>query len=371
MGRTWSEVTTVQHLWQRLAALAEWQSLTALGAIVFITGLHYGTAIDRGPLHDLYRRLYYIPVIYGAVRYGAVGGVLLSVTVAFMYIPHLIALLAGHPDRWVDNVADLVLLLVVGILTGALVDALCRRERLAAIGSHASRLVHDVRSPMSAISAGARMMARPDLDDEAREEMADIVVAQVQRLADMSGEVLEYARGNDHLELRDCHLNELVEEVAGLQRNRLQEAGVHLDVSLGDDAVLRADPAGLHRVLTNLLENAKEAVSDGGRVQLTTAARGAKALIRVWDDGPGIPDEIADRIFEPFVTHGKHQGTGLGLAIAKEIVAAHGGELTAESRPGQGATFTISLPLRGGQAPATEAVPALPGQPGERGEASC
>ncbi|MFQ5809353.1 MAG: PAS domain-containing sensor histidine kinase [Armatimonadota bacterium] len=345
MDRSNSEKRRGRVFWQRLAALLEWQSLATVGAILILTALHYATAVRHGPYHDLYRRLYYIPVIYGAVRYGLLGGTLLSLTAVALYVPHLIHLLAAQPNGRVDNLAGVALLLVVGILTGALVDALSRRERLAAIGGHASRLVHDVRSPLGVIVPAARMMADPNTDGALRQEMAEMIVEQAHRLADMSGEVLEYARGSDYLALEECHVNQVAKEIADLRRDTLEAAGLELDVSLGEDAILRADAARLQRVITNLLENAKDAMPDGGRVQLATAAQGGRALIEVRDDGPGIPDEVADRLFEPFVTHGKSRGTGLGLAIAREIITAHGGEITVASSPGQGATFTISLPV--------------------------
>ncbi|MFQ5809352.1 MAG: PAS domain-containing sensor histidine kinase [Armatimonadota bacterium] len=337
-----------EMLWRRLARLGRWQAMAAMGAVLVITALHYATAIHHGPYHDLYRRLYYVPIIYAAVRYGLMGGALLSGTAGLMYLPHLMSLLAAYPDRRVDNLADVALLIVVGSLTGALVDALGRKDRLAAIGGHASRLVHDVHGPMTAISLSARLIADPHVDEGVRRQMAALIRDTAERLADMSAEVLQYARGRDCARFDDCSLNDLVRDVAALYEQNLQAAGVELHLRLGDDVCLRADAALLRRALTNLLENAKEAAGGGGNVTLATAAEAGKALIQVRDTGPGIPDEVADTLFEPFVTHGKRKGTGLGLTIAKEIVATHGGELTASGSPGGGATFTISLPLLGG-----------------------
>lgn len=337
--------TTMRSLRQRFAAVTEGHALLALAAVLVITALHYATAPHHGPYHDLYRRLYYVPVIYGAVRYGLMGGALLSVSAGLMYLPHLIDLLVAQPDRRVDNVAGLALLLVVGILTGALVDALGRRERLAAIGGQVSRLVDDVRSPMSTISDTAILMAQPHVDRELRREMAGMIGQTAERLAAMGAEILQYARDREFLRSDDCSLNDLVRDVVGLYRQNLQAVGVEVRLRLGGDAVVRADRNRLRRALLNLLENAKEAMPKGGRLTLITEVIGREARIRVRDTGCGIADEIAGELFEPFVTRGKRWGTGLGLAIVKEIVNAHGGEVTGENSAGQGATFTISLPL--------------------------
>jgi signal transduction histidine kinase len=104
------------------------------------------------------------------------------------------------------------------------------------------------------------------------------------------------------------------------------------------------DETKMRRALYNIASNARDAMDAGG--QLTIATRAANGWVEfcVSDTGPGIPAEISETLFEPFVTHGKPTGTGLGLAIAKKAVEDHGGTISVETAPGQGATFTISLP---------------------------
>jgi signal transduction histidine kinase len=113
------------------------------------------------------------------------------------------------------------------------------------------------------------------------------------------------------------------------------------------DAQVRVDPNKLLRVLQNLVTNGAEAMPDGGTVRVICSCDGDSVEIRVSDEGPGIPEEIRESFFEPFVTHGKRSGTGLGTAIAKTLVEAHGGsiELTADSL---GATFLITIPICAG-----------------------
>jgi signal transduction histidine kinase len=105
---------------------------------------------------------------------------------------------------------------------------------------------------------------------------------------------------------------------------------------------LRVDPEKIKQVVINLVQNAIEAVSKEGEVVVESAMENGSALIRVRDDGPGLPEDLD--VFQLFVTT-KAQGTGLGLSIAQQIVMEHGGEIKAASEPGKGTTITVSLPV--------------------------
>jgi signal transduction histidine kinase len=104
------------------------------------------------------------------------------------------------------------------------------------------------------------------------------------------------------------------------------------------------DETKMRRALYNIASNARDAMEDGGSLTITTHSMNNTVEFRLSDTGPGIPQEIRDTLFEPFVTHGKPTGTGLGLAIAKKTIEDHGGEICVESEPGKGATFIISVP---------------------------
>jgi two-component system sensor histidine kinase HupT/HoxJ len=104
-------------------------------------------------------------------------------------------------------------------------------------------------------------------------------------------------------------------------------------------------PKRLARVFYNLAQNASDAMDGDGHVTLRIRLSGQEAVTELSDNGPGLPPELAGRLFEPFATHGKVKGTGLGLSICKRIVEDHGGWLTAENHPAGGAVFTIGLPV--------------------------
>jgi signal transduction histidine kinase len=125
---------------------------------------------------------------------------------------------------------------------------------------------------------------------------------------------------------------------------RSKSIGVHFD--LDTNVIVRGSFYELQQVVTNLLLNAKDAVPDRGNIWINVKTNGSTATLEVRDDGRGIPLEVIGRIFKPLVTTKRNTGgTGLGLAIAERIVQAHGGNIRVESKPEQGATFLITLPL--------------------------
>ncbi len=222
-------------------------------------------------------------------------------------------------------------------------------ERMAALGAMAGMLVHDFRGPMTVIRGYAETLAEGTLAEHDVRQRAGLIVQMVDRLERMTAETLDFAREGARLAARPWSAAELVADL--LQTIALEVPGLQLDsqVDLPAEARLAADADKLRRVLVNLAHNAREAMRGSGRLRLEARvagpAPGVLELI-VADEGPGVPEEIRERLFEPFVTSGKRLGTGLGLAVARRFVEDHGGriELLAE---GPGARFRIQLPLPG------------------------
>lgn len=145
------------------------------------------------------------------------------------------------------------------------------------------------------------------------------------------------------MNLQTVSLAALMEKFVFLHQDYLRQQKVELELKPLDVAV-KADSDKLLRVLQNLVYNAAEAFKEGGgRITVSGRVSDGEVEICVRDNGPGIPDDIKDNLFEPFVTAGKKGGTGLGLAIAKSIVEAHAGRISCESRPGEGSVFRIQL----------------------------
>jgi signal transduction histidine kinase len=230
-----------------------------------------------------------------------------------------------------------------------------RESRLAAIGEMTSTVVHDLRNPLTLLKGYA------DLAHRMAVRSGDAVIAgelvQVQaasdRLRRMVEEILDFARGGTpRLQLEPVAVRRFLDEALTPLSADLEERGIAAEVhlKLEDELRVNMDRDRMQRVLENLLKNAREAVASAAgvkRVFVRAWVEEEDALaIRVADSGPGIPEELADHLFEPFATTGKRQGTGLGLVTVRNLVKAHGGEIQVETEsPEGGAAFTVTLPL--------------------------
>jgi signal transduction histidine kinase len=126
--------------------------------------------------------------------------------------------------------------------------------------------------------------------------------------------------------------------------SQIRNSQIRLVIRFDETGRLTLDETRLTRCLANIIKNAKEALGDEGTITILIRDAGSQLNISISDDGPGIPELIRGRMFEPFVTYGKEHGTGLGMAIAKSTVDAHGGRIWLESEAGKGTTFHVELP---------------------------
>jgi signal transduction histidine kinase len=230
-------------------------------------------------------------------------------------------------------------------------------EKMAAVGTFASGLAHEVRNPLNSVALQLSLLERraaslePGVATEVK-ELIGIIREEIKRLDGLVSDFLELSRAS-RLQPRPTDLGALIDEVVRLLRPEARSQGVTLSrhTNGGPLPVLPLDAEKMKQVVINLLRNALEAMPGGGRVTLESAARDGSVVLSVRDTGPGLPEGLD--VFQLFVTT-KPRGTGLGLSLAQQIVVEHGGELSALSVPGQGATFTIKLPL-----PAAEHAPEL------------
>ena len=266
-------------------------------------------------------------------------------------------------------VAVIVVISVV-VFTGAVIVALLRRsdrrrveeEKLAAIGTATARILHQIKNPLQTIVLHADMLQDERIvsGPHQRREVCEAIVGESQRLVAMTDELSVYASGARRtLNRRPVRLDELVQQVTGVEAREAAETGLVLDASAIAPATVNGDAYYLRQVFENLVRNAREAMEgqdEPPRLRVSVARVGAQAEVRVTDNGPGIRPEILQSIFEPFVST-KGKGMGLGLSICREIVQGHGGRLDVESTLGQGTTFTVTLPLYT-EVPALNPVPA-------------
>jgi signal transduction histidine kinase/putative methionine-R-sulfoxide reductase with GAF domain len=218
-----------------------------------------------------------------------------------------------------------------------------KAERLAAIGQTLSGVVHDLKTPLTIINGYAQLVAKED-DGAARDDIKDKIQKQIKEIRGMTNELLAFARGESELLLRKVFISTFIKELTELLQGEFEEAGVSLSITSDFNGSLRMDESKMKRVVYNLARNALEATGDGGDFGIHITKGTRDVILTFKDDGPGIPNEIAGRLFESFATFGKENGTGLGLAIVKKFIEEHSGSIYAESEPGEGTTFTVTLP---------------------------
>jgi signal transduction histidine kinase len=222
---------------------------------------------------------------------------------------------------------------------------LLHSERLATIGTMASSISHDLRHPLTAVLANAEFLAEPDLPAKQREELYLEIRVAVHRLTDLIDSLLELSRPAGALSLTETAVEHSASRAIELIRAHPEFQKVTVGIASTGVHFAMCDPRKMERVFYNLLLNSCQSVqANGGHVSVSVENTSNQLAIRVVDDGPGLDPSIRDKVFHPFVSHGKENGTGLGLTIAQKIVQDHSGQLQVEeSAPGR-TVMCISLP---------------------------
>ncbi len=225
----------------------------------------------------------------------------------------------------------------------AMESRLVERERLAAVGELAAQVAHEIKNPLAGIRGACEILSEGHARDDPKNEISHEVIRQVDRLNRTVEDLLLFAHPKAiHPLPTDVH--ELLDRTLGVLLEDPQTRGIEIERHYaGDMGDLRIDPQQIEQVLFNVFLNAMQVMDYNGKIVVTTYRTGAGGRIAIRDNGPGVPDELGERIFKPFfTTHA--QGSGLGLAIVRNLVEAHGGTIVATSPPGGGAEFVITLP---------------------------
>jgi len=272
----------------------------------------------------------------------------------------------GFLNLWDERVPEafasdeIALMLEVGeqiatvVENSKLYERMRERDRLAALGEMAAGLAHEIRNPLGAIKGAAQYLAPAQVGDDDG-EILQVIIDEVDRLNAVVTQFLDYARPVKP-NVVPVDVNEVVDRTVKLLQVDLDES-IAIELQLDPAGPMAmSDPEQLKQVLVNLVQNAVQAMPAGGRITLSTGSshddpagfhlsgRSTDFVeIRVKDTGPGLPEEHREHIFVPFFTT-KKGGTGLGLAISQRIIRSHGGTISAQSRPGEGAEFLIRLP---------------------------
>jgi signal transduction histidine kinase len=231
---------------------------------------------------------------------------------------------------------------------------LLHSQKLAAIGELSSGIAHEINNPLAVITQeidlarelfGQQACPAPEDLDDIRSSLEEIA-KQVARCGQITHKLLNFARKMEPV-IQEEALERVIEDMAVLVEREATGRGVAIHRDYARDLPpVRTDVPLLRQVILNLLTNALHATPSGGTITLATGRRNGRAVIEVRDTGCGIPPENMAKVFDPFFTTKEPgKGTGLGLSLSHGIVARLGGNLTAQSSPGHGSTFTVSLPL--------------------------
>jgi len=345
--------------------------------IAVVSILHYATGKETHALHDVYRRLYYIPIILAAFAGGVRGGILAAVVICIVYYPHAFGHITHDPGRPIEKILEMVLYVVVGGVTGFLVsregrtqdrlretagslaetlaekermeEELIRAAKLAAVGKLSAGLAHEIRNPLTSIKGSAELLGDDFPDGHPKKELLDTLVREADRLNGVLTRFLSFARPLP-IDKRTFHPIEPIEEVVGLLTDRrgTEETEIVVHPPGEDIPEIEGDPERLRQVFLNVLLNAVQACGDrGGRVEIRFVREVGPERLRVEfdDSGSGFAVEALDNLFTPFFTT-RSDGTGLGLAISHRIVESHGGRIIVVDGPGGGARVVVELPIR-------------------------
>ncbi len=355
--------------------------LTAWLPCLLITVLHYRTPAHHGWVHDVARRLYYLPILFAAFSEGVRGGISLSAFASLIYFPHAFtSLVSRDPADALEKGLEILLYNIVAVVAGLLVDRerrerekqeqlarklsdaleeqqriesqLIRAGRLGALGEMTAGIAHEIKNPLHAMKGTAEIFRDIIPPDAPEHRMLDLHIGEIDRLAQTAERFLTFARPAP-ADRRPLDLREVVGRVVALVETQARKEGVKVTAAPYAEEkspIVSGDPDQLTQLLLNIAINGIQAMAPQGGGTLgffvDRERQGEKRIfvVRVVNTGPPIPEDRLERIFDPFFTT-KDSGTGLGLSIVSRIADQHDGVLSVRNlTDGKGVEFSLALP---------------------------
>ncbi|OGL40490.1 MAG: hypothetical protein A3C43_00875 [Candidatus Schekmanbacteria bacterium RIFCSPHIGHO2_02_FULL_38_11] len=376
--------------------------LTVALILFVITALHYFTPIRDKQFHDMFRRLYYIPIILGSFWFGIRGGISIPILAGFLFAPHVLFQWREFPTHEIDQYLEILIFMTVGIVTGFAAEKeksqrikyqqaaknlgisykklqdqtielmekeqqLIRADRLATMGELAAGLTHEIKNPLGSILGAAEIIKDDYLPNEKKHEFLEIMIKEVNRLNKVISNFLSFAKVKVP-SFKPSNINDVLNSVKDLVEFRLQKENIRVEIGLDKDLKdMLIDAEQLKQALLNIVLNSVQSMKNGGILKISTQVissdssdkgtdkaessdmdRQRLVEIIISDTGCGIPKENLTHIFNPFFTT-REEGTGLGLAITKRIIEDHSGNISVESEEGKGASFRVRVPMNRAQ----------------------
>lgn len=341
--------------------------------IVVISVLHYGTDAQHLWVHDVLRRLYYLPIIFAAFLAGLRGGLIAAGLVSLSYLPHAFLHLGPmaymDPADSLEKALEVVLYNLVAVVAGYLADSewkrraaleraleeqrrlqrqLVRAGRLGALGEVVAGIAHEIKNPLHSLRGTAEIVDPLIPADAEQRRLWEIHVSELARLERVAERFLSFARPHP-ISAGPLDLCDVARRLVELIGTDARKKDVEIEQQLPDEPVMvEGDRDQLAQVALNIALNAVNAIGDrGGRLRVSVVPdleHDGRAMhtLCIENDGPPIPEDEIEHLFDPF--HGSDdQGSGLGLSISERIVEQHDGTLHAENG-GLGVVFKVCLP---------------------------
>lgn len=356
-------------------------------SIIIISSLHYLTATNIHILHDIYQRLYYIPIICAAIWFGMRGGLSVSAVISLIYVGHIVFQWKLMPHVSLQKYLEILIFNLVALTTGLLTEReqklknkyhktadklkelferlkkqtkdmieieeqLRRADKLTMLGQISAELAHEIRNPLGSIKGTVEIIKGDYSPDDMKYEFIRILEKETKRLDDVLHKYLSFTKSGA-FSASMVDVNQVIRETVSFLNLQIEKSGGTIKFDLMDTLPkIKLDSEQLKQVCLNILINGLQAIPEtGGEITVTSRIERADdesgsteyLCMDFKDTGAGIKEELIPDLFKPFSTT-KEEGTGLGLSISQKIIEKFGGSIEVESELGKGSTFTIKLP---------------------------
>lgn len=349
--------------------------------IIILTVIHYTTYHYTMNYHIMLQFAYYLPVIYAAMRFGSLGGIISGLSITVLILPFMTYFhtMTMASSAMLTQWMEIGLINGIGWLTGFLIEQerkatrkhqlalqiqkelveklkheslererlereIRQTERLTALGHLSAGLAHEIRNPLGIMKVSIQLLAQDKREDREVLEYCRVLQEECERLNRLVSEFLSFARPKE-LVRRRAKLGKLLEEGVSLIQPALRQHQIELSQIRGqvNDYEVEVDSDQIKQVILNILLNAIDAQGEGGRILLEGIQQEDFVGFAVSDEGQGISPDVLPYIYDPFFTT-KEKGTGLGLSVVHRILDQHGGKISVLNRSEKGTRVEILLP---------------------------